>query len=89
MIKAGDKVKFKTSYGWNGYDPWFYGEIKNHNGRLMLYTEEFEEKFIELDDKYIKDITVIKELTMPCGGKKKRKQCYNNYMDERVNYQSF
>lgn len=53
-FKVGDKVKFKTTYGWGGSNPDFYGEITKKGKELVIEGSDFEP--IEVNSEYVKDI---------------------------------
>ena len=61
-FKEGDKVKFHVSYGWNGGNPWFYGDIVKDKGKLKIKDDEFDDSPFPINDKYIENVTKLKTL---------------------------
>lgn len=58
-FKVRDKVKFHVSYGWNGGNPWFQGEIVKEGKNLLIKDDEFEDSPFPVDDKYITDVRKV------------------------------
>ena len=59
QVKEGDRVKFHSSYGWGGSNPWFYGNVIKDRGKLKIQTNEFEDGPFDINDKYIVDLKKV------------------------------
>ena len=54
-FKEGDKVRFKTNYGWGGTDPYFHGTVVKRGNQLKIEGEDFEDS-IEIKADWIKNL---------------------------------